>query len=88
MGYNGDNIAAVNATLSGPLGVAVDSSGNLYISDTNNARLRKVMVDTGIITTLAGNGTLGYSGDGASAASAQLNDPRGIAVDASGNVYF
>lgn len=87
-GYNGDNIAAVNATLSSPLGVAVDSSGNLYISDSKNARIRKVMADTGIITTLAGNGTLGYSGDGAPTGSAQLNNPTGIAVDASGIVYF
>lgn len=87
-GYNGDNIAAVNATLNSPYGVAVDSIGNLYISDSKNARIRKVMADTGIITTLAGNGTLGYNGDGAAASHAQLNNPTGIRVDAGGNVYF
>jgi len=85
-GYAGDNDLAVNASLSFPDGVAVDSSGDLYISDYSNNRIRKV--DTkGIITTVAGNGSLSYSGDNGPAISAGLN-PYGVAVDAIGNLYI
>ncbi|MCD4790514.1 MAG: hypothetical protein K8R37_10980, partial [Bacteroidales bacterium] len=70
-----------------PNGVAVDASGNLYIADSHNYRIRKV--DTsGIITTVAGDGTHGYSGDGGPAARAKLDWPYGVAVDASGNIYI
>jgi N-acetylneuraminic acid mutarotase len=87
-GYSGDGGAATSAELDTPTGVAVDTSGNLYIVDLNNDLIRKVTASTGIITTVAGNGTLGYSGDGGAATSAELNSPFGVAVDASGNIYI
>ena len=86
-GFSGDAAAAVNAQLNQPLGVAVDASGNLHIADQINCRIRKVTPD-GTISTLAGNGSIGYAGDGATATSAQLNNPAGVAVDSAGNVYI
>ena len=85
-GYNGDNISATSASLNGPASVAVDNSGSLYIADSSNFRIRKV--SGGIITTVAGNGTQGYMGDGGSASAAELNYPGGVAVDNSGNLYI
>ena len=85
-GYGGDNGAATRAELNYPIGVAVDSAGNLYIADTYNHRIRKV--SNGVITTVAGNGTAGFSGDNGSATSAQLNYPYSVAVDAAGNLYI
>ena len=86
-GFSGDNGPALNAQLSGPSDVALDRTGNLYIGDQKNSRVRRV--DTrGIITTVAGNGTFGYSGDGGSALSAALSYPTGIDVDDSGNLYI
>lgn len=73
------------ATLNLPAGIALDSLGNLYIADTNNQRIRMVST-AGIISTIAGTGTGGFPGDGGPAASAMLNTPFGIAVDASSNV--
>jgi hypothetical protein len=70
-----------------PSGVAVDSEGNLFIADVGSLRIRKVTPD-GIITTVAGNGFLGYSGDGVPATSAQLTYPDGIAVDSAGDLYI
>ena len=70
-----------------PSGLAIDSYGNLYISDGGNGRVRKVSPD-GIITTVAGNGTHGYSGDGGPATAAQISNPRGLAVDGAGNLYI
>ena len=69
-----------------PEGVAVDAAGNVYIADTLDHAVRKVTPD-GVITTLAGTGTPGYSGDGGPANRARLNRPRAVAVDAAGNVY-
>ena len=86
-GFSGDNGLAAGAQLSNPLGVALDASGNLYIADSDNYRVRKVGTN-GIITTVAGNGSPGYSGDGGSAAAAQLSNIIGVAVDASGNLYI
>ena len=86
-GYNGDGGSADSAELSNPYGVAVDASGNLFIADWGNNRIRKVST-SGIITTVAGNGTSGYSGDGGSADSAELYYPVGVAVDASGNLFI
>jgi uncharacterized protein (TIGR03437 family) len=85
--YSGDGGQATKAQLNSPLGVAADSSGNLYIADTANNVVRKVTA-AGAISTLAGNGTLGSGGDGSAATSAQLNAPQGVAVDASGSVYI
>ena len=87
-GYGGDGGAAVAAQLSGPEGVALDAAGNLYIADRSNNRIRKVDAGTGVITTVAGTGTQGYSGDGGPAVAAQLRDPAGVAPDASGNLYI
>ncbi|MGC9194890.1 MAG: hypothetical protein ACP5IL_05465, partial [Syntrophobacteraceae bacterium] len=87
-GYSGDSGVATSAQLNLPGGVGADMSGNIYIADSLNNRIRKVDASTGIITTVAGNGTGGYSGDGGSALSAQLNNPAGVAVDLSGNLYI
>src|ERR1700751_4501787 len=86
-GFSGDNGAAATASLSEPFGVAVDAVGNLYIADTSNHRIRKVDA-SGVITTVAGNGTEGFSGDGGPATSAALNTPIGVAVDVAGNLYI
>ncbi len=84
-GYSGDGGPAVEAQLAGPVGVAVDGSGNLYIADRGNRRIRKVD-SRGRITTVAGTGE--HGGDGGPAARAQLNSPAGVAVDGSGNLYI
>lgn len=86
-GFAGDGGPANAAQLSKPSAVAVDAAGNIYISDYGNNRIRKVTLATGVITTIAGNGTEGYSGDGAAATAAELNNPKGLAVDAQGNIY-
>ncbi len=86
-GYSGDGGPATLAQLREPRDVAVDGAGNLYISDTGNYRVRRVSPG-GIITTVAGNGTLGFSGDGGPAVSAQLNDPLGVALDGAGSIYL
>ncbi|MBS4098897.1 MAG: fibronectin type III domain-containing protein [Sulfuricella sp.] len=87
-GYSGDGGAAKSAALHNPQGVALDQSGNLYIADTYGHRIRKVSAATGVISTLAGTGINGYSGDGGAAASAMLNYPIAVRVDNSGNVYI
>jgi uncharacterized protein (TIGR03437 family) len=84
-GFSGDAGPAASAELDNPLGVAVDSLGNVYIADTNNSRIREV--SSGIITTFAGNGNFAWSGDGGPATSAALDAPYGLAVDGAGNVY-
>lgn len=86
-GNGGDGGAGPSAQLNSPLGLAVDLSGNLYIADSQNAKVRKVS-STGVISTVAGNGTPGFAGDGAAATGAQLNTPLGVAVDAGGNLYI
>jgi sugar lactone lactonase YvrE len=87
-GYSGDNGAATSATLEHPDGVALDSSGNLYIADVGNMVIRKVTASSGVITTVAGDGQYGDSGDNGAASSAMLFDPHGVAVDSAGNIYI
>jgi DNA-binding beta-propeller fold protein YncE len=86
-GFAGDGGPAVKAQLNGPFDVGFDPSGNLYFSDTFNHRIRRVDGRTGIISTVAGYGIAGYGGDGGPALAAAFNEPYGIAVDRSGNIY-
>ena len=87
-GFGGDGFAAINANLNSPKCITLDSSGNLYIADYGNNRIRKVNANTGIISTVAGNGTSGFSGDGGVATSAKLAYPYGVTIDGLGNLYI
>lgn len=86
-GYGGDGGSAVTAQLNEPRGIAVDTAGNLFIADLNNHRIRKVDAG-GTITTVAGTGAAGYSGDGGAATAAQLNSPFSVAVDGAGRLHI
>ena len=86
-GYAGEGGPAIEAELNSPTGVAVDIAGNLYIADTNNSCVRQIS-PSGIITTVAGTGVMGFSGDDGPAASALIGLPSGIAVDALGSLYI
>ncbi|MES2513866.1 MAG: T9SS type A sorting domain-containing protein [Bacteroidota bacterium] len=86
-GYSGDGGAATSAKLNFPCGIYIDSNGDIYIADRNNHRIRKVNT-SGIISTYAGTGTSGFSGDGAAAISAKLDMPNGITFDLSGTAYI
>ena len=85
---DGDNVLATDVALNRPLGIALDTQGNLYIADTDNHRIRRVDAITDIITTVAGTGEPGFSGDGGPATSALLNTPNAIAIDSAGNIYI
>lgn len=85
-GFGGDNGPAVSALLNVPRSIAVDAAGDLYIADSSNFRIRKI--SNGVITTVAGNGTKGFSGDNGQATSAQLNSPSGVAIDGVGDLYI
>jgi sugar lactone lactonase YvrE len=87
-GFSGDGGLATTAELDHPVCVAVDADGNLFICDPFNARVRRVDHASGVITTVAGNGTKGFSGDGGPATSAELQAPTGAAVDKSGNLFI
>src|ERR1019366_5844726 len=87
-GYSGDGGPAAQALLNNPDGVAFDGDHTLYISDTGNNVIRKVNLSTGIITTVAGTGTAGFSGDGGPAISGQLNYPWGITLGGDGSLYI
>src|SRR5437763_708215 len=86
-GFARDGGPATTALLNGPFDVAFDRDGNLYFSDTFNHRIRRVDARSGAITTVAGNGQAGASGDGGPATRASLNEPYGIALDRSGNIF-
>ncbi len=87
-GYNGDGIAATTAELSNPLGITVDSSGNVFIADTQNNRVREVNSVTHKISTVAGTGTAYYWGDGGPATAAFLNHPTDVVLDAAGDLFI
>ncbi len=84
----GDGGPAALASINHPMGVALDGAGNLYISEIQGYRIRRVDAQTGVITTIAGTGTSGFNGDGGPAQSAAVNNPVGIAFDSNGNLYF
>jgi sugar lactone lactonase YvrE len=86
-GFGGDNGPATDAKLSSPYGLALDSGGNLFVSDRENNRVRKITPD-GIITTVAGTGVAGFGGDGGPATAAKLNSPVGLAIDQAGDLYI
>ncbi len=87
-GYSGDGGPASAALLSWPSGICIDKPGNIYISDNGNARIRKIDAATGIITTIAGTGATGFSGDRYPATNAKISGPLGIFCDRFGNVFF
>jgi hypothetical protein len=87
-GYTGDGGPAQNAKFAYPFDLDFGPDGRLYVADQQNHRVRAIDLTTGIITTVAGNGTPGFSGDGGSALDASLHDPSGIAFDASGHLYI
>ena len=89
VGYSGDNGPATSAEFSTPYGLALNSAGTiLYIADRDNNAIRELNLTTGIITTVAGNGTFGSTGDGGPATAATLSSPRSVALDASGNLLI
>jgi uncharacterized protein (TIGR03437 family) len=85
-GYTADAVAATTSEIDNPFGIVLDSKGNLYIGDQDNFRVRQVT--GGTISTVAGDGTPGYLGDAAAAASAELGHVSGLALDSSGNLYI
>jgi sugar lactone lactonase YvrE len=87
-GYSGDNGPATTATLNLPTALAVDANNNLYLADTQNHRIRKIAAATGLITTVAGTGTQGFSGDNGPAVTAAIDSPTGMAVNAAGDLYL
>jgi hypothetical protein len=86
-GYNGDGGPAVAAALNGPAGLYLDAQGDLYICDVTNSRIRRIDAQTGMISSVAGQGLQGYAGDGGPALAALLNHPQGVAVDGQGSVF-
>src|SRR5213079_2013979 len=86
-GFAGDGGPANAALLNGPFDIAFDAAGNLYFSDTFNNRIRRVDGQSGVISTVAGNGEAGYGGDGGPAVATALNQPYGIAIDSAGNLF-
>jgi len=88
LNFRADNVPATQASIFLPYGVIVDPAGNIYLSDTNNNRIRRVDAQSSLITTIAGTGVSGYSGDGGPATGASINQPGGLIMDGAGNIYF
>ena len=86
-GFSGDGGSAISAKINYAADVVTDGSGNIFFSDYNNQRIRKIN-SSGIISTIAGTGVAGYNGDGIQATAAQLNKPYGLAIDDTGNLYI
>lgn len=86
--YNGDNVQGTAAQINGPQQIFLDTAGNLYIADRFNVRVRKYVVSTGVITTIAGTGDTGYNGDSIAATSARLNIPQAVYVNSAGRVFL
>src|SRR5690349_8777909 len=86
-GFTKDGVPAIQAQIQGAAGIAVDGAGNLYIAESWGQRIRKVDASAGTITTIAGTGTAGYSGDRGSALQAQFSGPTALTCDAAGDVY-
>jgi len=87
-GFNGDNITAISANLNSPAGIVLDNQGNLVFADRSQQRVRRISFATGLITTIAGNGSAGFFGDGGLATSAFLNQPTGVGIESTGNIYI
>lgn len=87
-GFSGDGGQAIAAQINQPVSIAIDKDGNIYFADRGNERVRKVTVSTGVITTVAGTGVAGFSGDGGLATNAQVSSVNAVAVDAAGNLYI
>lgn len=87
-GYSGDGGLARNARLRDPVDLVVDDYGVIYVADVGNHVIRAVRTTTGTISTVAGNGTVGYGGDGGAATAASLNEPRGVGIDRVGNLFI
>jgi sugar lactone lactonase YvrE len=87
-GFSGDGGPALNAQFDVPLGLALDSSGNIYVADSLNHRIRMISAADGTITTVAGNGTAGYTKDGVAASTSEINGPTAVTLDAKGNLYI
>lgn len=87
-GYSGDGDKGTAAQVYNPSGVAADAFGNLFIADTSNCRIRKLILSTDIISTYAGNGSCGYAGDTGAATAAEVYEPYGVTVDTTGNLYI
>ncbi|MBI4851018.1 MAG: IPT/TIG domain-containing protein [Acidobacteria bacterium] len=87
-GFSGDNGLATKARLNSPHGLALDSEGNLFVADSDNRRIRRIDIQTGMITTIAGTGMMGSAGDGGMAKAAQFVFPRSLAIDSKGNLYI
>jgi sugar lactone lactonase YvrE len=87
-GFGGDGGPATKARFNTPHGIASDRAGNLYVADPQNQRIRRIDADTGVVTTVAGNGSTGFSGDGGPATSARLNYPKGTEIAPDGSLYI
>lgn len=87
-GYEGEDLLATGTKIGRPIGICLDSNRNVYFGDWDNARVRRIDISTGLITTFVGSGISGFDGDGGSATSAKISQPSGMCFDACGNFFF